>query len=286
MQHRPHGKRTHKGLNKNMSFLRVIFAAFGFVVWTAHISLGAAPPLMPEAKLRLLDGGAVSGGAWLAGVEITLSGKAKTYWRMPGDSGLPPLFDWTGSENVKYVSVEWPRPERIPDASGTILGYHGQVIFPLLIEPSDPSKPIRLALKLDFGICEEVCVPLTSQASRALAGGGDKAAIEEFRTRVPRKGFLGATPDPKLLSITRAADALLVKSGAPIDDLILEGPMGWYFGDAARSGGSDAEPVFAVRILEKPSKADLGGLALIVTLLGRESATETAVTLDPDGAIR
>jgi DsbC/DsbD-like thiol-disulfide interchange protein len=272
-----------------MAFLRAVLAAFGFVFWMAQASLGATPALMPEAKLRLLDGGVLDATRRLAGVEITLSGKAKTYWRMPGDSGLPPLFDWTGSENVKSVTVEWPRPDRIADVSGTILGYHGQVIFPLLVEPNDIAKPVRLMLKLDFGICEDVCVPISAEASRALSSGGDLASIEGFRARVPQKGSRGSLPDPKLLSITPATDmpdALLVKSGAPIDDLVIEGPKGWYFGDAARDGGSDGEPIYRVRILEKPGKARLGGLALIVTLLAPQSATETAVTLDPDGAIR
>lgn len=272
-----------------MSFLRAILVVFGFALGVTQASLAANAPLMPEAKLRLLDGGSASSTTWLAGVEITLSGKAKTYWRMPGDSGLPPLFNWTGSENIKAVAVEWPRPERIPDAAGTILGYHAQIIFPLIIEPTDASKPIRLALKLDFGICEEVCVPLSQSASRVLGKDDDRAAIEEFRARVPKKGVRGAMPNPKLLSITRAADtpdALLVTSGAPIDDLVLEGPTGWYFGDAVRAGGIEGEPVFRVRILEKPGKADIGGLTLIVTLLGPQSATETTVTLDPDGAIR
>ena len=229
-----------------MRFLRIIVGALWGVCVVATPGFGATAASMPEAQVQLLDGGVLEATTRLAGLEITLSGKAKTYWRMPGDSGLPPLFDWSGSENVKSVTVEWPRPDRIPDAAGTILGYHGQVIFPLRVEAADPAKPIRLAVKLDFGICEEICVPLSAAASRVLADGGDQAVINSFRALVPKKGTLGATPDPRVLSIMRAPDAedaLLVAVGVPIRDLVLEGPKGWYFGDATRSKGSDATPI-------------------------------------------
>ena len=272
-----------------MRFLRIALGAFSFAFIMATPGLCATPVAIPEAKLQLLDGGVLGPTTRLAGLEIGLSGQAKTYWRMPGDSGLPPLFDWSGSENIKSVTVEWPRPERIPDAAGTILGYHRQVIFPLLVQAVDPTKPIRLSVKLDFGICEEICVPLSAEASRTLTEGGDKAVIDAFRARVPKQGTLGTAPDPRLLSIMRAPDAedaLLVAIGAPIGDLVLEGPKGWYFGDATRGGGSEAAPVFRVRILEKPQGGALGGLKLIVTLLGDQAATETEVTLDPSGAIR
>lgn len=272
-----------------MSFFRTAFGAFSLAVVMFTPGVGATTASIPEATVQLRDGGPLDAHMRLAGLEISLSGKAKTYWRMPGDSGLPPLFDWSGSENVKAVAVEWPRPERMPDAAGTILGYRGQVIFPLLVQAIDPAKPVRLHVKLDFGICEEICVPLSAEASRLLNEGGDKAAIDAFRALVPKKGALGAAPDPRLLSITRAPDAedaLLVAMGAPTSDLVLEGPKGWYFGDAVRGGGSDATPVYRVRILEKPRDAVLGGLKLIVTLLGDQAATETEVTLDPNGAIR
>ena len=272
-----------------MSFFRTAFGAFSLAVVMFTPGVGATTASIPEATVQLRDGGPLDAHMRLAGLEISLSGKAKTYWRMPGDSGLPPLFDWSGSENVKAVAVEWPRPERMPDAAGTILGYRGQVIFPLLVQAIDPAKPVRLHVKLDFGICEEICVPLSAEASRLLNEGGDKAVIDAFRALVPKKGALGAAPDPRLLSITRAPDAedaLLVAMGAPTSDLVLEGPKGWYFGDAVRGGGSDATPVYRVRILEKPRDAVLGGLKLIVTLLGDQVATETEVTLDPNGAIR
>src|SRR5215218_4800098 len=68
-----------------------------------------------HSRARLVSGGAVRDVMW-AGVEITLDPGFKTYWREPGESGLPPRFDWAGSTNAKAVELSWPAPMRIEDA--------------------------------------------------------------------------------------------------------------------------------------------------------------------------
>src|SRR3984893_14986966 len=86
-----------------------------------------------HAGMRLIAGSVMKSAdaTYLhAGVEIRLDAGWKTYWRDPGDSGVPPTFDFSGSENVKSVTVEWPAPERFPDrACGNSIGYvHGLVV--------------------------------------------------------------------------------------------------------------------------------------------------------------
>src|SRR5262245_42225809 len=78
-------------------------------------------------------------------LEIKLDAGWKTYWRYPGDSGVPPTFDFTASENVKSVTVLWPAPQRFPDGSGgNAIGYAKHVILPLRIVPQAANKPVRL----------------------------------------------------------------------------------------------------------------------------------------------
>src|SRR5215813_15366642 len=89
-----------------------------------------------------------------AGIEIRLDPGWKTYWRYPGDSGVPPTLDFAGSENVKAVSALWPAPERFADgAGGYSIGYHGDVVLPLQIIPNDTSKPPMLHVKLGYAVC-------------------------------------------------------------------------------------------------------------------------------------
>src|SRR5512134_1370659 len=69
-----------------------------------------------RAGVRLVSGGTKSDGgqsALRAGVEIRLAPGWKTYWRYPGDSGVPPRFDFSGSQNVKSVTVRYPAPQRL-----------------------------------------------------------------------------------------------------------------------------------------------------------------------------
>src|SRR3974390_3241401 len=76
-----------------------------------------------------------------AGIEIRLKPGWHTYWRYPGDAGVPPRFDFSGSRNVGAVTVLWPAPRRMAEQGLSIIGYTGDVILPLVIVPPDRAKP-------------------------------------------------------------------------------------------------------------------------------------------------
>ncbi len=152
-----------------------------------------------RAGIRLIaGGGATEKGETVlrAGVEIRLAPGWKTYWRYPGDSGVPPHFDFGKSENVKSVTVAWPAPQRLVDSEGITIGYKNSVLFPLRIVPEDASKPVRLRLKLDYAICEKLCVPAQGQSElvdqgrrRGRAGDrrGRKDGAQAARRSAPRR---------------------------------------------------------------------------------------------------
>jgi len=123
-----------------------------------------------------------------AGIEIKLQPGWKTYWRYPGDSGVPPRFDWAGSENLKYAKILYPAPHLFHDEAGNSLGYKDNVIFPLQIVAREPSKPVRLRLKLDYAVCEKLCIPAEGRAELTF-GEGDSArdaALLASEARVPK----------------------------------------------------------------------------------------------------
>ena len=106
-----------------------------------------------------------------AGVEIKLKPGWKTYWRYPGDSGVPPVLTFSQSENVKAVTVLYPAPTRFADGGGgNSIGYKGGVILPLRVVPRDAARPVVLRLKLDYAACEKLCVP----ADGAVGTGADR----------------------------------------------------------------------------------------------------------------
>ena len=132
-----------------------------------------------QSAFRLIAASApAADGKMRAGLEIKLQPGWKTYWRYPGDSGVPPRFDFSGSENFGSARVLYPAPHQFSDGSGTAIGYTGSVILPLQISPRTPGKPVRLRVKFDYAVCEKLCVPVEGRAELTLgAAKGDFDAI-------------------------------------------------------------------------------------------------------------
>src|SRR5262249_6502744 len=144
-----------------------------------------------RSGMRLIAGGATRAALApiRAGVEIKLASGWKTYWRYPGDSGVPPRFDFTGSQNVKSVDVAYPAPHRFNDDSGITIGYKDSVIFPLSIQPQDARKPVLLRVKLDYAVCEKLCVPAEGHVELTLDRNGPTFddALQAAEALVPKR---------------------------------------------------------------------------------------------------
>src|SRR5262245_16695615 len=129
-----------------------------------------------------------------AGVEIKLAPGWKTYWRYPGDSGIPPRFDFSNSTNVKSATVLYPAPHRFEDGGGVSIGYKQAVLFPVHVVPADPAKPVTLALKLDYALCEKLCVPAEGSATLDINGkaSASDGALGDGEAQVPKASTVGA----------------------------------------------------------------------------------------------
>lgn len=110
-------------------------------------------------QIDILDGGMTSRGTYLGAIRLTLSDGWKTYWRAPGDAGIPPRFDWRGSRNVGELSITWPAPEVFEQSGLRTIGYSNQMVLPVEITPTKGDRPVRLRGQMDIGVCREVCIP-------------------------------------------------------------------------------------------------------------------------------
>src|SRR3954452_9156775 len=120
-----------------------------------------------HSAVRLLAGSR-SGGVLLGGIAFQLQPGWKTYWRTPGDSGVPPRFDFSKSDNVEAVTVLWPAPTKFDDgASGHSLGYRDQVVLPLRIVAKNADKPVTLRADINYAVCEKLCIPVQANAELA-----------------------------------------------------------------------------------------------------------------------
>ena len=223
-----------------------------------------------------------------AGIQIRLDPGWDTYWRYPGDSGVPPKFDFGGSQNIKSVTVLWPAPERFPDgAGGHSIGYIGELILPLRIVPSDAAKPSTIRLQLDYAVCATMCIPAKADLTLPLAGGigANEKALEAAEARVPRRETLGAGSNLAVRAIHRDAhQRVVVDVAAPEGtsvDLFVEGPTpDWSLPLPERSGVRAGTQRFTFDLDGLPPGANADGAPLTFTVVSPDDAIEVVTPLD------
>lgn len=162
-------------------------------------------------------------GTHMAALHLRLADGWMTYWRVPGESGIPPRFDWTGSRNVAGARMHWPRPEVFDNSGVRTLGFAGELVLPIEFALDDPGAPARLTAVVDLGVCETVCIPVTLTVAAVLpaAGAGD-----------PRiDAALADRPEP--------AAALGLRSAACAVDPVADGVRVTARLDLPRLGGAE-----------------------------------------------
>ena len=137
----------------------------------------------------LLPGWRMENGHQMAALSLSLSPGWKTYWRSPGEAGIPPLFDWSGSDNIASVRLHWPSPSVFHTNGMQTVGYHDQLVLPVEITPIDPARPVTVRLAVDLGVCNDICMPASlSFAGELAAEGAPDAAIRAALGDRPRSG--------------------------------------------------------------------------------------------------
>jgi DsbC/DsbD-like thiol-disulfide interchange protein len=261
--------------------------------WAAAWAADASPwDADARAGMRLIAGGTTRAldEPLRAGVELQLAPGWKTYWRYPGDSGVPPRFDFAGSQNVKSVEVAWPAPHRLTDESGTSIGYKGDVVFPLRVVPQDAAKPVLLHLKLDYAVCEKLCVPAEGRAELTLDGAGPTydTALAAAEATVPKHAKLGDRAPLAVRTVRREPGGdhprIVVDVAAPDAplDLFAEGPTpDWALPLPEPAPGAPAGLHRFVFVLDGlPPGASGRGAVLTLTLESGPNAIEVAAHLD------
>lgn len=151
--------------------LRALFLSLGFVVAALPVVAGELDGII-AADVR--PGWRQDDGTHLAAVHLRLAEGWKTYWRAPGDAGIPPRFDWSGSRNVTGIAVEWPTPKVFWQDGTPSVGYHDELVLPLRVSAADPGADIGISGRIDLGLCDEICLPYTVDVSATLPAVGTR----------------------------------------------------------------------------------------------------------------
>lgn len=237
-----------------------------------------------RAAVRLVAGGQ-SGAVHRAGIEIRLAPGWKTYWRYPGDSGIPPRFDFSNSKNVKSVTVRYPAPHRLTDESGTSIGYKNGVVFPLDIVPQDAARPVMLVVKADYAVCEKICIPAEGKAELSVSGkpGAQDGWLKQNDALVPVAAKIGEGGSLAVRAVKREDKRILVDVAAPgAIELFAEGPAtDWALPVPAPIDGAPAgQQRFAFELDGLPPNTRPDGATLTLTAVSGGQAIEVPYRLD------
>lgn len=240
-----------------------------------------------SSRARLIAGDGV------AGVELQMPEGWKTYWRNPGDAGgVPPSFDWSGSENLAAAKVLYPAPKRYTDRAGATVGYKGTVVFPVELTPKEPGKPIKLHVVFDYGVCKEICIPAEADLTLAVAPDTDAGIPGELAAalqQVPAPKDKLRPDDPKLTRVTRelAGDKphLVLEAefpgGAEHADVFIEAPDGLYVPLPTKiSADRYGRATFEVDLSDGIDLDDLKGKQLTATLVSGIGQSEATFSID------
>lgn len=271
---------------------RSIHAMFAAAVLSAALSQSVASQSFflnadaPKAEARLIAGWTEPDGKRVAGLRIELADGWKTYWRSPGEAGIPPTFNWDGSENVADVQIDWPTPIVFYTYGLRTIGYKDEMTLPLLITPKDASKPVRLRLELFYGVCEDICVPSHAEMSLDLptdAPAREAASIRAAMDTAPlpanTAGLMNAQCFFNGEEFTARLSFAPMPVAAPV--VVIEGQQGVWF--SPLESRIDREEIVARGEMRADPGQWIDRSALQITLLNEHGGRGLSVKGCPKG---
>ncbi len=255
--------------------LKVLFLSFAL-----SLPAGATPH---EGLLSAthLPGWRTEHGTYMTALRLDLAPGWKTYWRSPGDTGIPPVFNWSGSQNLAGVKVHWPRPHAFVVNGYRAIGYDRQLVLPLELTPADPAQPIGVSAEVDLGICSDICVPATLSFQSHLSGpGAPDEAIRAALAAQPASGAeaglaaIGCTVEPIDDGLRLTARLALPPTGGQEAVVFEPGPAPIWVSEAEVSRSGRTLVATADLVSNDGGPVMLDRSAMTVTVLGDHTAVE------------
>ncbi len=283
-------------MSSKYSISRVILAIAPLIILTGAVTgarpaLAAATPWVDSdyAQVRLIA--AWHGTGLRAGLQFRIDAGWKTYWRSPGDSGIPPRIEWSGSENVLTPVVRYPIPHRVETFGFQTLVYENQVVLPIEFPAAQGAEKLHLRANIDYAVCREICVPMHAELSLEIdpaspPSAADKAhaeLIERYAARVPttaarteltlRSVALDGPPGRQTLNVVIASKSPLTAPG-----LIVEAGAPFGFG-APVFTSHGATTLATIGVSGGRSKKSLSGRRLTLTIYDGDVGIERVVVV-------
>jgi DsbC/DsbD-like thiol-disulfide interchange protein len=219
---------------------------------------------MQGGRVRLVTAGAADAAGRLQGaLEIELKPGWKTYWRDPGDAGVPPTIDIAASQNVISASLDFPAPERHHDGDFSWAGYAQSVVLPVAFELADANKPAVVSAQVFLGVCETICVPVGAQFTIDPQSDPDNTDDQAVVSVAVASLPAAASDTFGLRTVASTGETLTVEAvvppGTTVVDVFIAADQGYSFQEPQRSE-RDGRTFFTLGVAKPESSPATGGL--------------------------
>ncbi|WP_404300697.1 protein-disulfide reductase DsbD family protein [Alicycliphilus denitrificans] len=164
------------------------------------------------------------------GLLLTHAPDWHSYWKNPGDSGLPTRLEWQLPAGLDAGEIAWPIPRKIPIGHLANYGYEGQVLLPVPVavspafNPGPLAKEVTLRLKASWLVCRQECIPedgeftlqLPIEGTTAIHAAAFDAAAKAHPAPLPAQDGSGARVDGNAL-LLRVAGLPALLQGRPLE---------------------------------------------------------------------
>lgn len=242
-----------------------------------------APAPAGVVAAELLPGWRTRAGTHMAALVVTLAPGWKTYWRAPGENGIAPAFDWTGSDNLAAVRLHWPRPVAIGGGAGASIGYAGRLVLPIEVTPAVAGAPVDLAAEVAIGVCADLCLPVTLRLDARLTppGAREPRIAAALADRPLAAGEAGVTRhscriEPVAGGLRVTAEVALPLAGEVRAAAFETADPGLWVSSPRLSRAAGRLTATAEIVPEGAGPVVIDRSGLLLTLIGDETAVELA----------
>lgn len=141
-----------------------------------------------------------------------------SYWKNPGDTGMPTSIVVTAPAGVEVGEVMWPTPKRFESDGVFSYGYDGeaQLLIPIKIPTTFSESQLELEVNVNLLACKDVCIPENSAFKISVYQSDDRRErVHDFVERAKAQMPLDISQVPGLTVTSTYGDAdLRISIGA------------------------------------------------------------------------
>ncbi|MCM2477786.1 cytochrome C biogenesis protein [Rhizobium sp. CG5] len=211
-----------------------------------------------------------------------------TYWREPGDSGIPPAISFAPGSPFSLAALSFAVPKRLDSGDVRDIGYDAAVSLPMVLTGPVPQEAMALDATVFIGLCRNICIPFQADLAVTLspdaeASAEERAILTDARARLPES----PSADFAVSSFAMAEDLknlrlelVLPKGAGDRPQIMATGPNGYVFTDYTATSAADGRLTVDLPIAKLPRHYSIAGKAWQVLVISGARAMESPLAFD------